>query len=251
MKITIRQIAVFAAVLAVIIINSLANIIPFNGQNTGEISDRLSNYFVPAGYVFSIWGIIYIGLLAYAVFQVRPAEAGNPRLAAISGWFILSSAANIVWLFLWHYNQFILTVPAMLVLLVSLIAIYLILRKGNPKIGRGERWAVRLPFSIYLGWITVATVANFSAMFTSIQWNGGFLAPAAWFVVVLSVAVLIAALMTWFRRDPAYLLVLIWAFVGIALRPTDSSLVVTSSWVAAGITLVFLVYSLLKPRPTS
>jgi len=249
MKITLRQILVVIAVLAVIVVNSLANIIPFNGQTTGEVSDNLSNYFVPAGYVFSIWGLIYLGLVAYAIFQGRPTETNNSRMKAISGWFLLSSLANIVWLLLWHYNQFILTVPLMLLLLASLIKIYLILRKGNPQISAGERWTVRIPFSIYLGWITVATIANISATLVSLNWNGLGIAPTTWFLVVLIAAILITALMAYFRRDVAYLLVPVWAFVGIALRPTDSSLVVSTSWVAAGIVLAFVIFSLLKPRP--
>jgi benzodiazapine receptor len=249
MKITLRQILIVIAVLAVIVVNSLANIIPFNGQTTGQVSENLSNYFVPAGYVFSIWGLIYLGLVAYAIFQVRPVETNNPRLKAIGGWFLLSSAANIVWLLLWHYNQFILTVPVMLVLLFSLIKIYLTLHNGNPQISTGERWAVRIPFSIYLGWITVATIANISATLVSLNWNGLGIAPTTWFLVVLVAAILISALMAYFRRDIAYLLVPVWAFVGIALRPTDSSLVVTASWVAAGFVLVLVIFSLVKPRP--
>jgi benzodiazapine receptor len=141
MKITLRQILIVIAVLAVIVVNSLANIIPFNGQTTGQVSENLSNYFVPAGYVFSIWGLIYLGLVAYAIFQVRPVETKNPHLKAISGWFLLSSAANIVWLLLWHYNQFILTVPVMLVLLFSLIKIYLILHKGNSQVSTRPPWS--------------------------------------------------------------------------------------------------------------
>jgi benzodiazapine receptor len=249
MKITLRQILIVIAVLAVIVVNSLANIIPFNGQTTGQVSENLSNYFVPAGYVFSIWGLIYLGLVAYAIFQVRPVETKNPHLKAISGWFLLSSAANIVWLLLWHYNQFILTVPVMLVLLFSLIKIYLILHKGNSQVSTGERWTVRIPFSIYLGWITVATIANISATLVSLNWNGLGIAPTTWFLVVLVAAILITALMAYFRRDSAYLLVPVWAFVGIALRPTDSNLVVTASWVAAGFVLVLVVFSILKPRP--
>jgi hypothetical protein len=249
MKITLRQILVVIAVLAVIVVNSLANIVPFNGQTTGEVSDNLSNYFVPAGYVFSIWGLIYLGLVVYAIFQGRSTQINNSRLKAVSGWFLLSSVANIVWLLFWHYNQFILTVPVMLVLLASLIKIYLILRRGNPQISRGEFWAVRVPFSIYLGWITVATIANISATLVSLNWNDLGIAPTTWFLVVLIAAILITALMAYFRRDIAYLLVPVWAFVGIALRPTDSSLVVNAAWVAAGIVLVFVIFSLLKPRP--
>lgn len=246
MKNTLRQVLVILAVLAVITVNALANILPFNGQTTAEISDRLSNYFVPAGYVFSIWGVIYLGLLAYAIFQALPAQAENPRLKAIAGWFLLSSAANIAWLLLWHYNQFPLTVVLMLVLLASLVLVYLALHRPAGRYSKTELWMVRVPFSIYLGWITVATIANISATLTSLHWNGFGIPAAAWFAVVLVAAVLIAALMTTFRRDVAYLGVLVWAFVGIAVRPTDSTLVVTAAWLAAGVVALFIAYSLYK-----
>lgn len=246
MKNTLRQVLVILAVLAVITVNALANIIPFNGQTTGEVSNRLSNYFVPAGYVFSIWGLIYLGLLAYAIFQALPAQANNPRLKAIAGWFLLSSAANIGWLLLWHYNQFPLTVIFMLVLLAALILIYLALHRPAARYSRAELWMVRVPFSIYLGWITVATIANISATLVVVKWNGFGLAPTLWFAVVLVAAVIIAALMTTFRRDVAYLAVLVWAFVGIAVRPTDSTLVVTAAWLAAGVVALFIAYSVYK-----
>ncbi len=98
----VRQILVVVAVLAMIAVNIMANALPINGQATGEISDRFDVYFVPAGYVFSIWGLIYLGLLAYAVYQVLPAQAENPSLRNIGFLFVLSCVANIAWIFLWH-----------------------------------------------------------------------------------------------------------------------------------------------------
>ena len=128
---TLRQIITVIAVVATIVVNALANILPFNGQETGAISDRFAIYFVPAGYVFSIWGLIYLGLIAYAIFQALPAQRENPRLRSIGGLFLLSSVANIAWIFLWHYEVFAATLPVMLVLLGSLIAIYLRLGTGR------------------------------------------------------------------------------------------------------------------------
>ena len=121
----IRQIFVILALVAVIVVNGLANALPLNGLQTGEISDRFAVYFVPAGYVFSIWGLIYLALIGYAVFQALPSQRDNPRLQAIGYWFVLSCVANIVWLFLWHYEQFSWTLVAMLALLACLIVIYL------------------------------------------------------------------------------------------------------------------------------
>ena len=110
-----RQIFTIIGVIATIIVNALANILPINGQETGAISDRFAIFFVPAGYVFSIWGLIYLGLIGYAIYQALPAQRGNPRLRSIGGIFVLASLANIAWIFLWHYNLFAITLPVMLV----------------------------------------------------------------------------------------------------------------------------------------
>ncbi len=155
-----RQILIVLAVVATIAVNGLANALPINGLQTGEISDSFPVYFTPAGYVFAIWGVIYLGLLAYAVYQALPAQRQSPRLRSIRTLFLVGSLANIAWIFLWHYQLFPLTLVAMLVLLGTLIGIYLRLRIGRTSPPLVERLAVDLPFSIYLGWITVATIAN-------------------------------------------------------------------------------------------
>ncbi|MFN2152224.1 MAG: tryptophan-rich sensory protein, partial [Anaerolineales bacterium] len=124
-KNVIRQILVVLATLATIVVNGLANALPINGLGTGEISDMFDVFFVPAGYVFSIWGLIYLGLLAYSVYQALPSQRENAALQKIGYLYIWSSVANIVWLFFWHYLLFPLTLLAMLVILGLLIAIYL------------------------------------------------------------------------------------------------------------------------------
>ena len=114
MKNIVRQISVVVTILVTLIVNGLANALPLNGQNTGEISDRFQVYFVPAGYVFAIWGVIYLGLIAYAIYQALPSQRENPRLQATGWWVVLGGIANSAWIFLWHYNQFPLTLVAML-----------------------------------------------------------------------------------------------------------------------------------------
>lgn len=232
---TIRQIAVWVAVVATIVVNGLANALPINNQQTGDIANQYKgvNLWLPAGYVFAIWGLIYIGFIAYAIFQSLPSQRTNPRLRAIGWPFVISCVANIVWLLLFHYNRFPLSMVAMLVLLAALIWIYLALRAGSPAISSGERWAVRLPFSIYLGWITVATVANAAHVLVDAGWNALGLAPIVWLIIMLIVAVVLAALMAFTQRDVAYLLVLIWAFAGIALNYPDMVGVAVAAWVAA------------------
>ena len=245
----LRQIAVVVAVVVTIAINVLANALPINGQNTGEISDRFQVLFVPAGYVFAIWGLIYLGLIAYAIFQALPAQRDNPRLRSIFWPVIVSALANIAWIFLWHYNYLSLTVVAMLILLASLIVVYLRLGIQKTPVSRGERWAVHVPFSIYLGWITVATIANVTNLLWSAGWNGFGLSAQAWFLVMLAAAIIIAAAMALTRHDVAYLLVLVWAVVGIAVKLAGVPTVSTAAWVAAAVLAVLVVVAIVVKRP--
>ena len=206
MKDKIRQIAVIVSILLTIVVNTLANALPLNGQNTGEISDRFDVYFTPAGYVFSIWGLIYIGLIAYAIFQALPSQRENPRLRAIGWWVVIGSIANTAWIFLWHYEVFPITLIAMLVLLLSLIITYLKLGVSRVKVSTAEKLAAHLPFSIYLGWITVATVANAAALLDYLQWNAWGITEITWMWLILAAVLVIATLMNFTRRDIGYAL---------------------------------------------
>jgi len=247
-KNNLRQVTNLLAVLATIVINGLANALPLNGLNTGEISDRFTVYFVPAGYVFSIWGLIYLGLIAFAIFQLLPAQRENPRLLRTGYLPALSGLFNITWLFLWHYEQFPLTLLAMLGLLLTLIAIYLRLDEGRSSVRGAERWCLYIPFSVYLGWVTVASVANVTSVLDYVGWSGWGLSETAWAVIMLLVAAGIGVLMGLRRRDAAFLLVLVWAFVGIALKHAGTPGVAITAWIAALISAAMVVYSLLAGR---
>jgi hypothetical protein len=231
MKDILRQISVVLTILATIVVNVLANALPINGQNTGAISDRFQVYFVPAGYVFAIWGVIYIGLIAFAIFQALPSQRENPRLRAAGWWIALGGLANIAWIFLWHYEQFPLTLIAMLVLLGTLIIIYLGLDIGRSTVSKVETWAARVPFSIYLGWITVATVANVTSLLYFLNWDGFGIAPEVWMWIVLAVVLVIAALMNFSRRDIAYTAVILWALAGISVKHADVPVVAIPTWI--------------------
>src|SRR5512141_1871073 len=137
---TVRQTANILSVLLALLVNILASALPLNGQNTGEISDRFKVYFVPAGYVFAIWGIIYIGWIAFAIYQALPAHRQEPRLRALGYLFALSGIFNAAWLFCWHYNRFGLSVLVMLVLLGLLIASYVKLEVGRRAVSNAEKW---------------------------------------------------------------------------------------------------------------
>jgi len=249
MKDTLRQISVIVSVLATLIVNFLANALPINGQTTGQVSDRFNVYFVPAGYVFSIWGLIYIGLIAYTIFQALPAQRANPRLRAIGWWVVLSGVANSVWIFLWHYNLFPLTLIAMLVLLATLIMTYLRLGIRRTAVSSGERWAGQLPFSIYLGWITVATVANATSLLDYLKWDRFGLAPELWMGIMLAAVLVIAVLMNFTRRDVAYAAVILWALAGISVKHAAVAAVAVPTWITFGLVALTLVAALFIQKP--
>jgi benzodiazapine receptor len=248
LKDTIRQLANLATVLLALTVNVLASTLPLNGQNTGEISDRFQVYFVPAGYVFSIWGLIYIGWIAFTIFQFQSSQKESPRLRRLGYLFALSNLANAAWLFCWHYNQFGLSVIVMLILLGLLIASYLILDVNRAPVKGTEYWSVDVMFSVYLGWITVATVANITDWLYFIGWDGFGIPAQTWAIIMLAVASLLGLAMALTRRDVGYLAVLVWAFIGIAVKQTGAPLVVLSVWVAAGLMLALAVFSLIRRR---
>jgi len=248
MKDKLRQISVVMTILATIVVNALANALPINGLNTAQISDRFKVYFVPAGYVFSIWGLIYLGLIAFAIFQALPSQRENPRLRATGWWVSLGGLANIAWIFLWHYELFPLTVIAMLVLLSSLIITYLRLEIGRDVVSTVEKWAARLTFSIYLGWITVATIANITDLLDYLKWDRFGIAPEIWMGIVLAAVLVIAVLMNITRRDVAYGLVILWALAGISVKHADIQAVAVPTWITFGLVALSLVLALLLPR---
>jgi len=242
----IRQVLNIITFLGVVIVNGLANALPFNGISTGEISDSFPVLFTPAGYVFSIWGLIYLLLFGFVIYQALPSQRDNPRLERVGYWFVLSNFLNTAWIFLWHYGYFQLTLFVMLGLLVSLIVIYQRLQISLTRVGFPQNLFVNLPFSVYLGWISVATIANFSIALYDLGWNGFGIAPQTWTVIVLAVAACIGAAMILLRRDIAFALVLVWASIGIVVKQIETPAVVVAASITAFTLLIILVYRLVR-----
>jgi translocator protein len=244
-----RQSTNVLALIATLAVNYLANALPLAGRATGEISDMFPVLFTPAGYVFAIWGVIYLGLIAFAVFQALPSQRENPRLRRVGYLFALSGALNIAWLFAWHYLQISLSLVFMLGLLFTLIAIYERLEIGKRPVPRAETVAACLPFSIYLGWITVATLANVSITLYTLGWDGWGISAAAWTVIAIVAASAIGLTILLRRGDAAFNLVLVWALIGIAVARWGLPLVAVSALVAAALIAAALLYRLLRTQP--
>ncbi len=241
-----RQLANIFALGSVLTINALANILPINGVTTGEVSDSFPSLFTPAGYVFSIWGLIYTLLVIFIIYQALPSQKDNPRLEKLGYAFVVSCAFNFFWLLAWHYGFIGASELFMLGLLASLIVCYRRLGVGKTKVPVAERLTTRLAFSVYLGWLTVATVANTSIMLLDVGVTGGWLAPL-WALLAVAAAVGIGYLMLRNRGDAAFNLVLVWAFVGIAAKQWGAELlVVVGALLAAGLVLAFIVQRLFR-----
>jgi len=216
------QVGNIAAAILTIIVNILANLLPIAGKNTGQLSDNIPNLFVPAGLTFSIWGIIYVLIIIFSVYLAKDLfkkeKTTKPFLEKISYFFILASLANIIWIFLWHYEQILLSLLAMLLLFVSLLFIYKRLNIGLEKVSMKEKLCIHLPISVYIGWITVATIANVTAVLVKIGWNGFGISEEIWTILVIIIATIITILVIVNRKDYAYCSVIIWALLGIYIK---------------------------------
>ena len=218
------KILVLLAYLGMVGINALANILPINGLNTGGISDSYPNLFAPAGLTFAGWGLIYFLLLVFVIYQFIPAkkEESQARLKKVQVFFVISSIANIGWIFAWHYLQIAISLVLMLVILVSLILTDRQVSKQSNMTLR-ERLCLKLPFSVYFGWITVATVANFTTLLVDLGWDGFGVSENVWTVIILIVAALIALAVVKTRLNWAFGAVFVWAYAGILIKHLDSS----------------------------
>jgi hypothetical protein len=250
-------IATILAIVSTLVVNTLSNLYPLGGQNVGEIANTLlaGVLITPANYAFAIWGVIYLGLIAYALYQFPPGRRSQPHLQRVNRLLIVACLAQVLWILLFTLRQFSGSVLAMLVILISLVGIYLTLRTGLPPRSRRDRWCCQIPFSIYLAWIAVATVVNVASALYAAGWRGWGLSPVGWTLVMTVVVTLLGGWVLWQRRDLAFVLVFVWALGAIALRHSGSLPALTLTAGGAALLLLGLVgfdrlFSRGRGRPT-
>jgi hypothetical protein len=211
------------ALAVVLLVNVLSNALPINGQTMAEISDGYPSLFTPAGFTFSIWGLIYLALIAFVLHQALPGQRDNAELACIGGWFKANCAANALWIIVWHYHLLWLSVAVMACILWTLVAIYRSLGIVNLARSRREQWLVQFPFGLYCGWITVATLANLSALQNGMGWDNTGFDAVTWTQLKLAIAGAIGATVVLRRADTVFILVIAWAAFGIAVKHSDEA----------------------------
>jgi len=224
MKKTIRGLTLITFILMVVV-NALANILPINGIGTGAVSDSYPNLFAPAGITFAIWGLIYLLLAGYSFYQLgkhnKAGDVSSELLNKIGVVFSVSSIANTIWIFTWHYRIISLSMVLMIIILVCLAIIVSAIRKET--LSTKEKIFVKLPFSIYFGWITVATIANLTTLLVSVGWNGFGLSQTVWAVVIIAVGAIIGIITILRNKDYAYGLVILWAYAGIQIKHVSAT----------------------------
>lgn len=218
----------------------------FNGQDgkpsIGDVSAKYDNLLTPAGYAFSIWGLIYIGLIIFAIFQMRDFFRKDRQydfVLRIGWWFIVANLANAAWVWAFTSDQIGLSLVIMAVIFFALLRIIL-----NTNM---ERWDapnpvifyIWWPFSLYFGWITVAVIINVSAYLTSIGWTGGPLTAETWAILILIIAAIIFVTMNWTRNMREYANVGVWGLVAIAVK--NWSAYPSVAWTAVGLSVIIFI----------
>jgi hypothetical protein len=243
----------FAGVIAV---NALANILPINGYNTGQVSAFYPNAFVPAGFTFSIWGIIYLLLFSYTIgftYYTLKQEQSPKAFAFIERiniYFLLTCVFNMSWILAWHYLQIELSVVIMLLFLITLIQLFLKSTTMANALTTTQKFILQTPFIVYLGWISVATIANFTALLVAYKWIPLSIAPAYWSAAMILIAILLAVLMLKKFQAIAFALVVAWALWGIkANQGSVYPLIQSITTVSIACLFVMIAITLIKRDP--
>ena len=226
------------AFVGVVVVNALATTIPLGGMSTGQLSDLYPNLFVPAGLTFSIWGVIYLLLAIYViysmVYSLGRMEPGSTFMEKSAVLFLISCVANAGWIFSWQYRILPLSLVCMVVLLLVLIAMYVRLNVGRSSAASSEKYMVHLPVSVYLGWISIATIANVTALLVYYKWQRFGLTEQLWTIIMIAIGIAFGLIFLFRRNDLFYTLVIDWAVLGILLKriaasvPEAQGVIVTS-----------------------
>jgi len=245
----LRQILAVVTFLTTVTVNSYANISVIGTMSVGEISDSFQNFFTPAGYVFSVWGVIYLSLLGFSIYQVLPSQREKPLMRRIGWLFILTNIFNGTWIFAWQFLLFPLSWVIIVGLLITLLLIYRQLDAERGRVGIAQKLFVHVPFSLYTAWVTVATIANTTILLQDLGFNGGPIAPQIWSAVIIVVGATIAGYVIYTRRDIAFTGVIVWAYAGIVNNYLSTEIVAYTAGAMAAAVVIVLIAGLIRNQP--
>ncbi len=235
------QVTTLVAIIAAFVVNIWSNIFPLRGLNIGAISNTLFKdvLITPANYAFAIWGLIYLGLFAFGIYQFLPAQRNDSNLRKVGYLLVIACLCQIAWVYLFTLRMFVLSVVAMLGILLSLIAIYLQLVHHSIMTSRIQKWCVRFPISIYLGWISVATIVNIACALYALRWNGWGISATTWTILMVIIASAIAFFITNKYGDAYFTWVIVWALSAIAIKQSNNLALLTVTVSSAIVLAIF------------
>ncbi|NDJ60597.1 MAG: tryptophan-rich sensory protein [Chloroflexi bacterium] len=244
----VRQISNVVILIVTVAVNYVSQALPLNNQTSAEIANRFeNNFFFPANYAFSIWGIIYVGLAAFAIYQALPSQRENPLLRRIGFLFVIGSIANMGWLVAFHFDQHVISLVMMVTLLVILVTVYIRIRPAGYAATLADRLAIRVPFSLYFGWITVATIANATYVLLDLGWDGLGIAFTTWGAIMIVVGAVVSGVIAYRFKDIAYAAVIVWAFVAIIVRHgAVQDVALAAGVMAAAVALAAIIANILS-----
>ncbi|MBU0928175.1 MAG: tryptophan-rich sensory protein [Spirochaetes bacterium] len=253
-------VATAAGFTLMITLNALANALPLNGVNTGQLSDEIPNLFVPTGLTFAIWGVIYLLLLGYVVAALRDAfsNAGGALWDSEDGkLFSANASLNAAWILAWHWRSIALSLLIMVGILATLIAMMERNHARGPiaasDANRVSRFLLRVPVLVYLGWICVATIANVTAFLVTIGWNGFGIPQLWWAVLVVAVGAIVGGALVLGRGAVSSGLVVIWAYAGIVIKrsatdPSSTAPLIVAAYIGIAAVAVAIILRLYLSR---
>ncbi len=237
------QIATIAAIGLAIIWNYLTNSFPPTGVTIAKLSSTVfaNVKIIPANYTFAIWGVIYVGLIAFGFYQLDYRRADNAPLQQTRPWIVLASILQCAWILLFLYQQMVLSSVVMLGIVWALIKCYRSLHSSQPNLRRSYPTWVPSVFSIYLGWISVATIVNIASTLDSFGWQGAPLAPSLWTLIMMAISVGLASILLYIYADRAFGGVIIWAMGGITIANLDDPAIVIGGLLAISILIILTI----------
>lgn len=251
----LRQVLVVFVTVTLIVMNGLSNVRVFGPQTNGDVSNKYNTLITPAGYAFSIWGVIFLGLLGFAIYQALPAQRHNPRFRSAGPWYIISALANAVWSPI--FNQEWIG-GALVVILIMFISLFMVMEalRINPRtdmammrpVKAAETWLVRVPFSIYLGWLTVATILNITLWFRANSFDLSGVSEPVWAVGVLILGLMVGTVLYNRYRSTAFILVFTWAYAAIAVKQSTMPIVQLAAGAGAVVAVLLAIYGLIAPK---
>lgn len=223
-KIRILSILNLIALLLHIAMSGAVQMKLLNDKDVAEVSNLFPTLFTPAGFTFSIWGVIYLALIIMCIYHVVVSfkqdklHADNQAVSKMGGWFILNNVATAAWLYVWTHLQIALAEVMIVIQLLSLVLIHIRLDIHAASQPLANKLFTQIPLSIYLGWISIATIANTAVYLTSLKWDGWGLAADAWTLIMIVIAVILSFAMIFLRHNVFFALVVVWALAGIFFR---------------------------------